>query len=132
MMQINRGFSLIEIMIVLVIMTILSAIAIPTYSSHMTRANRMAAEVSLSKLATLLEQYSIKNNTYEHATLENLNITSPKNYQLEIVQATASDFVIAAHPIDIQAKNDTECATLSLNSQNVKSISGIGTVEECW
>ncbi len=132
MMRKTHGFNFIEMLITLIIIAILSAIAVPSYSSHITHANRIAAEVSLSKLATRLEQYNTKNNTYQNATLANLNIISPKNYQLEIVSATDTNFMIAAHPLNAQQKNDSQCATLTLDSQNEKGSTGSGTIEDCW
>lgn len=127
-----HGFNLIEILITLTIIIILAAISVTSYSNHITRTNRLSAEASLSRLASLLEQYSIKNNTYKNATLDNLNMTSPPHYQLEIASTSDTAFLIAAHPLDTQEKNDTECATLILSSQNKKSITGTGTLEECW
>jgi type IV pilus assembly protein PilE len=126
------GFTLLEILITLSITTLLFAIAIPTYSNHILRTNRYAAEIALSKLATALEQYYLINNTYKNASITALNIQEPKNYQLKILSATDATFLLAAEPLANQAKNDTTCATLTLNSQNEKSITGSSTVEECW
>lgn len=128
----QTGFSLIEILITVAIMTIITSIAIPVYTQHLVHAKRLEAEISLSKLAAALEQYAIANNTYKNANGETLKISPLKNYQLEIASATDTQFSLNAFPLGAQAKNDEKCATLTLNSNGEKGITGSGTIEECW
>jgi type IV pilus assembly protein PilE len=125
------GFSLMEVLISLAIILILSAIAIPSYTHHITQANRSEAEIALSKLAVALEQYFTLNNTYKNSTLD-VSTFSPKNYALEITSATTTSFLLTAIPSATQAKQDTECGTLTLNSSGEKGIKGSSTLEECW
>jgi type IV pilus assembly protein PilE len=121
-----KGFSLIEILIAIAISGIILAIAIPSYSQHVIRAERMQAEVALMQLAGKLEQYYTINNTYQNAPLEFAEV---KHYRMEITSATDTSFAISAYPLEQQ---DKECATLSLKSNGEKGISGTGTIEECW
>lgn len=130
-----HGLSLLELMIALVMIGILSAIALPMYSQHFTRAKRFEAEVMLMKLASALEQYYTINNTYENATLANLNFPAEiagGRYQLAINQIENSSYNLQALPVDQQAKADPNCATLMLNSLGEKTITGLGKIEECW
>ncbi len=135
MMQNKPGFSLLELMIVLIIVGILSAICLPIYSEHLIRERRLEAEMNLIKLSNALEKYFLLNNTYEKATLRQLNISdkiADNQYQLQIVSATGSDFLIQAVPLNNQEKKDSLCASLLLNSEGVKQITGNGKITECW
>ncbi len=60
----SQGFTLIEILIVVAIIAILSAIAIPNYLAAQTRSKVSRARAELSTLATALESYNVDNNTY--------------------------------------------------------------------
>lgn len=123
--------NLIEILIVTAIVGILSAFIIPSYEHHLMHANRFEGKISLEKLAAALEEYALQNNTYENATLEKLNITSPRHYQLIIESTTKSNFSLLAEPLNSQEK-DTECATLTFDSQGTKGITGTGSLYDCW
>lgn len=63
-MQRNRGFTLIELMIVVAIVAILSAIAIPAYTQYVTRSKLTEAFSGLSGMAVAAQQYYQDNRTY--------------------------------------------------------------------
>ncbi len=129
------GFNLIELLVVLTIIGILSALCFPLYSQHIVHEKRLEAEIMLEKLASALEQYYTIHNSYKGATLEQLNIPAiivNNNYQLAITSTNDTDFFIQATPLNQQAQNDNACATLSLDSQGEKKISGAGSVSDCW
>jgi len=134
-MRKKSGFNLLELMIVLTIIGILCAISIPIYSEHMIRARRLEAEVSLIKLANALEKYFFLNNTYENATLEQLHLSEKianEQYQLQIAAATSSGFSIKAVPLGMQAEKDVACASLTLDSEGNKGITGSDKITACW
>lgn len=58
------GFSLIEVMIVVVIVGILAAIALPSYNNYVVRASRAAAQTELLQLASLQEKIYLNSNAY--------------------------------------------------------------------
>jgi len=128
----NNGFSLLEILIVIALIAIVSAFSIPYYQQHIISAHRKAAAISLHKLAVALEQFYMANNTYKNAKIDELKITAPKHYQIEITDASDSKFSLIARPIDSQAKNDSECGALMLDSDGEKNITGTNLPEECW
>jgi type IV pilus assembly protein PilA len=64
MMRKNEGFTLIELMIVIAIIGILAAIAIPQFSAYRTRSYNSAAEADLRNAATAQEAYYVDNQTY--------------------------------------------------------------------
>jgi type IV pilus assembly protein PilA len=64
MMRKNEGFTLIELMIVIAIIGILAAIAIPQFSAYRTRSYNSAAEADLRNAATAQEAYYVDNQSY--------------------------------------------------------------------
>jgi len=66
-MKMNRGFSLIELMIVVAIVGILAAIAYPSYTEYVNRSKRAEATAALLEAAQALERYYSVNNTYLNA-----------------------------------------------------------------
>lgn len=60
----GKGFTLIELMIVVAIIAILSAIAVPNYQNYLVKSRRSAAEQYLMTLANKEEQYLLDNRTY--------------------------------------------------------------------
>lgn len=66
------GFTLIEILIVVVVVGILSAIAYPSYISHVQRSLESEAQGQIVALAGALEAYRAKNFSYANASITNL------------------------------------------------------------
>jgi type IV pilus assembly protein PilA len=60
----KEGFTLIELMIVIAIIGILAAIAIPQFSAYRTRSYNSAAQSDLRNMATAQEAYYVDNSTY--------------------------------------------------------------------
>lgn len=58
------GFTLIELMVVLLIVGILGAVAVPTYRQYVIRSNRTEAKAALLRLAANQERHYLQNHTY--------------------------------------------------------------------
>ncbi len=63
----NRGFTLIEAMVVVAVLGILAAIGIPNYSRYVTRGNLVEAGNALSEYRVRMEQFYQDNRTYANA-----------------------------------------------------------------
>jgi prepilin-type N-terminal cleavage/methylation domain-containing protein len=75
MMRKNEGFTLIELMIVIAIIGILAAIAIPQFSAYRTRSYNSAAEADIRNAATAQEAYYVDNQTYKANPLQLIGST---------------------------------------------------------
>ena len=130
-----KGFHLIELMIVIIIIGILASICFPIYTQPRIKAHRLEAETMLIKLVIALEEFHLENQTYEGATLADLNFSeliAANNYRIAIQSATDHSYVVIAKPLGKQETDDKECGILILNSNNQKNITGSGKVTECW
>jgi type IV pilus assembly protein PilE len=95
----NNGFTLIELMIVVAIISILSAVAIPAYGNYVKRGKIAEATSTLSSLRVSMEQYYQDNRTYANGA--NCGVTPPvspavKYFTYTCVNADANSYVITA------------------------------------
>ena len=74
----NKGFTLIELMIVVAIIAILAAIAYPSYTQYKIRTNRADVQTEMMGIAQRLQSFYVINHNYTSATLD--NGTTSKDY----------------------------------------------------
>lgn len=129
----QHGFTLVELMIVVVIVGVLAAIAYPGYRSFVLRSHRTDATTTLLRIAQNLERRYTQNNSYAGATLGTAAATdvwgsnrSPDGYYtLSLPTLTADTYTIRATATGTQAA-DSACATIELKH------TGERTPAQCW
>jgi len=129
----QSGFTLIELMVVVVIIGIITAFAYPAYQDSVRKSRRSDAKAALSDLAAREEQHRLDNKVYT-IDLPSLGASaqSPERYYtLGIVAGgagIATSYLITATATGTQA-SDTKCATLSLSSTGAKTSAPTAS---CW
>jgi len=131
-----RGFTLLELMITVAIISILAAIAYASYNNYVTNSRRAAAAACLSEVAQFMERYYTTNQTYVGAVLPALNCQAElaRFYTFAVTAgATATTFAITAAPQgQQQTRDNAKCGTLGLNHAGTKTVTGSAGVTTCW
>jgi type IV pilus assembly protein PilE len=148
------GFTLVELMIVVVVIGVLAAVAIPSYRSSVMKSNRAAAKTALLDLAAREEKYYSLNNNYSGTNTtastvpvdlfgSSTTITFPMNVPMTgtalytiaapvvtIPGGTAPNYVtLTATPVSTGPQAHDKCGNFILSTTGVQSVSGTGS---CW
>ena len=129
------GITLLELMIVVVVMSILAAIAFPSYEAQVQKTRRADGKAVLLQTAQALERCYTRFSSYNNAGCTvAFPITSPEQYYVvnPVGAVGAAAFTLAATPQGAQA-SDSKCGTLRLTSTGVQGSQGADTdANSCW
>ncbi|MFZ1099215.1 MAG: type IV pilin protein [Steroidobacteraceae bacterium] len=150
----SGGFTLVELMIVVVIVTILLSIAVPSYMSSIRESRRTDARTALLDLAGREESYNASMNAYT-ATSTNLGYPAfPASvgsgyYTITVAcfaaygaglacdpnanPPTGPSYYLTATPVaGTSQASDTQCTSFSVDSQGNQFSTGTAPTTTCW
>jgi type IV pilus assembly protein PilE len=147
----DAGFSLIELMVTILIVGILAAIAVPSYSRYVLKSHRTDAKTALLDLASLEERFFSLNNAYTNDPTQlgypaglpiaigafyTVDIPTPPA-QLVATPGTATTapmaaaYTLTATPVGRQL-GDTECTSFTVLSGGTQSATPAANSDTCW
>lgn len=141
MRNVERGFTLIELMIVVAVVAVLAAIAYPSYQDYVIRSRRVEGQSLLSDAAARQERWRAQNGSYmtDYSATNIAKLKLPYGaksehgyYTLTIVGDITS-YTLTATRAGPQAV-DSKCGDFTLDSTGKKGMAAStpGTVELCW
>jgi type IV pilus assembly protein PilE len=146
-MNAQRGFTLIEMLVVLAILSILAAAAYPSYASHVTRTRRTEGQIALIEAMQQQERYHLRHNSYvEFSSSADAGALGLRWWSGASAAASAYELDAYACPgqdiadcVEVRARpgtanvdgrfRDPECGALTLDSQGAHASQGTG---RCW
>jgi type IV pilus assembly protein PilE len=123
----SSGFSLIELLITVAVISILAAIAYPSCTSYIQKGRRGEAKAVLQDLQLRQEKWRANHNTYGSST--DIGVSNGTYYNYAVSANTATTYTLQATAQGNQASDKeggVACSPLSLNQSNTKLPAG------CW
>ncbi len=140
MQKYSKGFSLIEIMVVVAIIGILAGVAYPSYLNSVRKTNRSDAKVELNNIVQRLQRcftaYSVYNDAdcgvYKQLSEGDAKIISREGYYaITISNVSATGYTLTATPTAGSPQVGDKCGAMTMTNTGARGAAG-GTVEQCW
>lgn len=138
----QRGFTLMEVLITMVILAILAAIAIPNYAAYMQRSRRAEARAALLEAAIWMERWRTQFGRYDDpgnannppppfaAAWPQVPRTGPARYNIAVA-ATPATYTITVTPTGVMTGD--VCASLAINETGQRIFTGGSASQQmCW
>jgi len=133
----SRGFTLVELMIVVAVIAVLAAIALPSYQNYMMRARRADGREMLQRIASAQERFYTNRMRYtaDLTTAAGLNlgtaVSEAGHYNVAaVIAGDGQSYTITATPQGVQATD--ACANLTVNNVGARGYSGSNSNGSCW
>ena len=144
--QWNRGFTLIDVLIVVALIAILLAIALPSYNEHTLKSKRSIARTHLLDIAGKQQEFFLNNKSYAGNLTalgydsDTVGVNSKGNlvaagagdsvYDFSVTSSSALAYALQASAANSQTQ-DSYCGNFTLDSTGIKGASGsLGA--DCW
>lgn len=134
MQRFVRGVTLMELLIVVTIIGILTAIAYPNYTQYVARAKRTEAKAALLQIATNQERHYLQNNTYT-TDMRNLGFATAGNHTTDsgafvvnVGAADANDFTATA-TYQLGGDEAGKCLTFNIDARGARTSA---PYTDCW
>ena len=130
----HRGFTLIEMLVTVVIISVLTLIAVPMYKEYSVRARRADGKAALLRAVHWFERAATATGSYpvmDNRQLDALGLGSSEadHYDVFITNSTATSYYVTASP----RKGDDQCGNLTLTHAGVQGRTGSDlSVDACW
>lgn len=125
-----RGFTLIELMVVVAIIALLALIAYPSYNAHVRKARRAQARTDLMEIAQMLERTFTTDRDYTRFAMVEALKHSPRDgaprYDIALAPLTRTTFTLTAAPLGDQVKDP--CGVLTLTHTGKR----LPVRDNCW
>ncbi len=126
-MKIQRGFTLIELMMALVVVAILTAIALPSYTRYVIRGKVPDATANLATKRAQMEQFFQDARTYVGAPPCTADTTSSKNFDFSCTVQTATTYTLQA-----AGKSSMAGFTYTVDQNNAKTSAFASPAPSGW
>jgi type IV pilus assembly protein PilE len=136
----SKGFTLIELMIVVAVVAILAAIAMPSYTEYIRRGHRADARAGLLQAQQWMERAATANGLYPTSLPTALTWSGDASKRYTIALAAGSDtdsYTLTATPRSPGPQAGDKCGTFTLTHNGIRGAAGkksgdAGYDPDCW
>lgn len=133
----QKGFTLIELMIVVAIIAILAVVAVPSYQNYVNAGKRAEGKAFILDIASRQERHYTESGDYASGDsfYESLGLTDGQSENGEFTASIATNDANTTYTITVLANYaDSECTGLTLTNTGMRDVHSGSTssIQECW